>query len=60
MTKATQAPTFTEKKVAGVRWAGEGPHQKWTTFYIKVLQRLVGEGGLSLRVEFESRPPRGL
>ena len=58
--EGVQPPIFTGRKVASVRWAGEIPHQKWTTFYTKVLQRLVSEGGLRLRVEFEARPPGGL
>ncbi len=56
----TQPPIFTGRKVAALRWSGEVPHQKWTTFYTKVLQRLVSDGGLTLRVEFESRPAGGM
>jgi hypothetical protein len=54
------APAFPGQKVAAVRWKGEIPWQKWTTFYNKVLSRLVGEGGLTLTVEFEARPPGGV
>jgi hypothetical protein len=55
-----QGQIFTGERVAALRWAGEVPPQKWTQLYTKVLSRLVGEGGLKLRVEFESRPPSGL
>lgn len=55
-----QPPIFTGKKVAVLRWSGEVPYQKWTSLYTKVLQRLVSEGGLSVRVEFESRPTEGM
>jgi hypothetical protein len=55
-----QVPMFTRDTVAGVRWEGEVPAQKWTTFYMKVLARLAQEGDLSLHVRFESRPESGL
>jgi hypothetical protein len=53
-------PLFTGKKVAAIRWRGRVPPQKWTTFYTKVLSRLVSDGGLELKVEFEAKPPGGL
>lgn len=53
-------PLFTGKKIAALKWKGAVPHQKWTTFYTKVLQRLVSEGNVSLQVEFESKPPGGM
>ncbi len=55
---------FPVRRVAAVRWQGSIPYQKWTSFYTKVLQRLVEvgapDGGLQVRVEFEARPPGGL
>jgi hypothetical protein len=36
-----------------VRWAGEIPPQKWTTFYMKVVSPFASVPGLSLRVEVE-------
>jgi len=54
------APLFTGEKVAAIRWRGRVPPQKWTTFYTKVLSRLVSDGGLELEVEFEAKPPGGL
>jgi hypothetical protein len=53
------APLFTGKKVAAIRWQGKVPAQKWTTFYTKVLSRLVADGGLELKVEFDAQPPGG-
>jgi len=58
--RGEQVPIFTQEKVAGVRWEGEVPAQKWTTFYMKVLSRLAQEGELSLHVRFESRPEGGV
>jgi hypothetical protein len=55
----TQPPIFTGEKVAGVRWEGEVPWQKWQIFYNKVLSNLAG-GHLRLTVRFESRPEGGL
>ena len=55
-----QPSIFTSEKIPAVRWKGEVPHQKWTTFYTKVLQRLVPEGGLTVHVEFDARPPGGI
>jgi hypothetical protein len=56
----TSVPLFTGKKLAALRWKGEVPPQKWTTFYTKVLSRLVSDGGLSLSVEVEARPLGGV
>lgn len=56
----TPMPLFTGDKVAAISWQGEVPAQKWTTFYTKVLSRLVSDGGLKLRVEFEARPAQGI
>jgi hypothetical protein len=53
-------PLFTGKKIAAIRWRGSIPPQKWTTFYTKVLSRLVSDGGLELNVMFEAQPPGGL
>ncbi len=53
-------PLFTGKKITAIRWRGKVPPQKWTTFYTKVLSRLVSDGGLELNVEFEAQPPGGL
>ncbi len=58
--EARQEPLFTGKKVRSLRWQGEVPPQKWTTFYTKVVSRLVPEGGVKLSVELEARPPQGL
>jgi Protein of unknown function (DUF499) len=57
---AEPVPLFTGKKIAAIRWRGTVPPQKWTTFYTKVLSRLVSDGGLELNVQFEAQPPGGL
>jgi hypothetical protein len=54
-----QARIFTEEKVAALRWEGEVPWQKWTTFYNKVLSNLVS-GEVTVTVRVESRPSGGL
>lgn len=54
-----QVSIFTGEKVAAIRWEGEVPWQKWTTFYNKILSGLAG-GDLNVTVQFESRPPEGL
>jgi hypothetical protein len=60
-TTPEQTPIFTGKRVAAIRWKGSVPPQKWTTFYTKVLSRLVSDGGLELvNVEFEAAPSGGL
>jgi hypothetical protein len=53
-------PLFTGEKIAKIWWQGTVPPQKWTTFYTKVLSRLVSDGGLELNVEFKAQPPGGL
>ncbi len=62
--RPVQSELFGVRRVAAVRWQGSIPYQKWTSFYTKVLQRLVEvgapDGGLQVRVEFEARPPGGL
>jgi len=59
-TPGQQGQIFTGERVAGIKWAGQIPPQKWTQFYTRVLSRLVSEGELTLNVEFESRPSGGL
>jgi hypothetical protein len=56
----SQPPGLAGSRVAAVRWKGEVPWQKWMTFYNKVLSRFQNEGGLTLRVEFESQPTAGV
>jgi hypothetical protein len=47
-------------KVAGIRWEGDVPPQKWMNFYTKILSRFgIGEG-LSLRVSVQARPAGGI
>jgi len=35
----------------GIRWHGDVPAQKWTTFYTKVLSRFARESGVELRLQ---------
>jgi hypothetical protein len=53
-------PLFTGHTIAKICWKGSIPPQKWTTFYTKVLSRLVSEGGLELNIEFKAEPPGGI
>jgi hypothetical protein len=47
-------------KIAGVRWSGEVPPQKWMNFYTKVLSRYTATPGLKLTVAVEVSPSDGL
>ncbi len=48
------------EKVAGLRWSGEVPSQKWMNFYTKVLSKYATASGLKLTVTFEVNPTAGL
>jgi hypothetical protein len=56
----TPTPPARGETAVAIRWRGDVPQQKWTTFYIKVLSRLAAGGGLTTTVEFEARPNEGL
>ena len=58
-TESTQ-PNTTSVKVAGIKWAGEVPPQKWMNFYTKVLSRFAATSGLKLTIQVEASPPDGL
>jgi hypothetical protein len=47
-------------KVAGVKWSGDVPAQKWMNFYTKVLSRFAATSGLKLTIRVEVSPPDGL
>jgi hypothetical protein len=47
-------------KVAGIRWSGNVPSQKWMNFYTKVLSRFAGVAGLKLTVNVEVKPIDGV
>ena len=57
-TEPTPAPPVT--KIAGVRWSGDVPPQKWMNFYTKVLSRFAGTSGLKLTIQIDVSPPDGL
>lgn len=42
------------------RLLGQVPYQKGMSLYTKTLERLVSEGGLTIRLEVEFRPEEGL
>lgn len=52
------APVST--KVAGIKWAGEVPPQKWMNFYTKVLSRFAASPGLKLTIQVGVSPPDGV
>lgn len=47
-------------QIAGIRWAGEVPSQKWMNFYTKVLSRFAGSAGLKLNIQIEVSPSGGI
>jgi hypothetical protein len=47
-------------KVAGVKWSGSVPPQKWMNFYTKVLSRFAATSGQKLTIQVEIKPPDGL
>lgn len=53
-------PTATPTKVAGIKWSGSVPSQKWMNFYTKVLSRFAAASGLKLTIQVEIKPPDGL
>ena len=53
-------PTPVSTKIAGIRWAGEVPPQKWMNFYTKVLSRFAGTSGLKITIQIDVSPPDGL
>lgn len=53
-------PITASTNVAGFKWAGEVPPQKWMNFYTKVLSRFAATSGLKLTIQVEVTPPDGL
>ncbi|HWP00950.1 MAG TPA: DUF1156 domain-containing protein [Methylococcus sp.] len=54
------SPVTAPAKIAGIRWSGEVPPQKWMNFYTKVLSRFVATQCLKLTIAVEVSPPDGL
>ncbi|MBI5922415.1 MAG: ATP-binding protein [Betaproteobacteria bacterium] len=54
------SPDPTPTKVAGIKWAGDVPPQKWMNFYTKILSRFAGTSGLKLTIHIDVNPPDGL
>ncbi|MDP2809468.1 MAG: hypothetical protein Q8O34_04910, partial [Rhodocyclaceae bacterium] len=54
------APTPAPTKIAGIRWSGDVPPQKWMNFYTKVLSRFAGTSGLKITIQIDVNPPDGL
>lgn len=52
--------TPADAKVAGIKWSGDVPPQKWMNFYTKVLSRFAGSGGLKLSIQVDVTPADGL
>jgi hypothetical protein len=42
-----------------IRWSGEIPPRKWTTFYTKVISKVANTPGLTLHVRFEAAAEEG-
>jgi len=43
-----------------LKWTGEIPHQKWMTFFTKVLSKFASARGLKLTVTVEVSPEGGV
>jgi hypothetical protein len=56
----TEPVTPPATQVAGIRWSGEVPPQKWMNYYTKVLSRYAGSAGLKLNIQIEVSPPGGV
>jgi hypothetical protein len=54
------APTTVSTKIAGIKWSGDVPPQKWMNFYTKVLSRFAGTSGLKITIQIDVSPPDGL
>ncbi len=57
---APTTPAAGPAKIAGIKWSGEVPPQKWMNFYTKVLSRFAATPGLKLTIAVEVSPPDGL
>ena len=57
---APAPPVTAPVKIAGIRWSGDVPTQKWMNFYTKLLSRFAAAPGLKLTVEVEVSPLDGL
>lgn len=53
-------PVTAPAKIAGIRWSGDVPPQKWMNFYTKVLSRFASTPGLKLTIEVKVSPHDGL
>ena len=56
----TAQPPLVPTNAATLRWSGEVPHQKWMTFFTKVLSKFASARGLKLTVKFEVSPDGGV
>lgn len=52
--------TPVSKPLSGIQWEGQVPHQKWMTFYTKVLARFASDPTLTLNVKFTVTPKEGI
>jgi len=57
---APTPPVAGPAKIAGIRWSGKVPPQKWMHFYTKVLSRFAATPSLKLTISVEVSPPEGL
>jgi hypothetical protein len=58
-TPVTQPP-LAPANASTLRWSGEIPHQKWMTFFTKVLSKFASARGLKLTVTVEVSPEGGV
>ena len=57
---APTPPVAGPAKIAGIRWSGKVPPQKWVNFYTKVLSRFAATPSLKLTISVEVSPSDGL
>ncbi len=58
LTNAVEPPVA--PSAGAMRWGGDVSPQKWMHFYTKVLSKFVKNGGLKIKVEFETSSSEGL
>lgn len=57
---STVQPSGPPTKIAGIKWTGNVPTQKWMNFYTKVLSRYATASELKLSIHVEVRPQDGI
>lgn len=56
----TVQPALVPANASALTWTGDIPHQKWMTFFTKVLSKFASARGLRLTVKVEASPEGGV